>query len=234
MSEPGFRATRVSSRKSPRLILSRDGKKLKKVAIRDKKVLLGRSDFADVVIEDPFVSKLHATILAYSDALVLLGGLAVAYGFQMWPALIAVCWWPFLTRQGIVAGLVAGLVAVTVTEPIGAQFMPWGRWPLTMHSAGWGIVFNLGLAIVDEQHRFGVAQREALGDRVPTFGARVPVGAGRETTQAVLLTSNPASAATSSPEISGSRLRVRMWSMFRAPLCGSVQSLATPSSISGA
>ncbi len=85
----------------------------------------------------------HAT-----DALVLLGGLAVAYGFQMWPALIAVCWWPWLTRQGVVLGLIAGLVAVTLTEKIGAQFMPWGRWPFTIHSAGWGIIFNLGIAIL--------------------------------------------------------------------------------------
>jgi Na+/proline symporter len=83
-----------------------------------------------------------------TDALVLLGGLAVAYGFQMWPALIAVCWWPFLTRTGVVLGLIAGLVAVTLTEKIGAQYMPWGRWPLTIHSAGWGIIFNLGIAIV--------------------------------------------------------------------------------------
>jgi Na+/proline symporter len=82
------------------------------------------------------------------DALVLLGGLAVAYGFQMWPALIAVCWWPWLTRAGVVLGLIAGLVAVTLTEPIGAGYMPWGRWPLTIHSAGWGIIFNLGIAIV--------------------------------------------------------------------------------------
>ena len=82
-----------------------------------------------------------------TDALVLLGGLAVAYGFQMWPALIAVCWWPFLTRQGVVVGLIAGLVAVTLTESIGAQYMPWGRWPMTLHSAFWGIFFNLGLAI---------------------------------------------------------------------------------------
>ena len=82
-----------------------------------------------------------------TDALVLLGGLAVAYGFQMWPSLIAVCWWPWLTRQGVVLGLIAGLIAVTLTEKIGAQFMPWGRWPLTMHSAGWGIFFNLGIAI---------------------------------------------------------------------------------------
>ena len=94
-----------------------------------------------------------------TDALVLMGGLAVAYGFQMWPALIAVCWWPFLTRQGVIAGLVAGLIAVTLTENIGAQFMPWGRWPLTIHSAGWGILFNLSLAILisamtqDEQEK---------------------------------------------------------------------------------
>jgi solute:Na+ symporter, SSS family len=83
-----------------------------------------------------------------TDALVLLGGLAVAYGFQMWPALIAVCWWPFLTRQGITIGLIAGLIAVTLTESIGSQFMPWGRWPMTIHSAGWGILFNLGLAVI--------------------------------------------------------------------------------------
>ena len=82
------------------------------------------------------------------DALVLLGGLAVAYGFQMWPALIAVCWWPWLTRQGVVIGLIAGLIAVTLTESIGSQFMPWGRWPWTIHSAGWGIFFNFGLAIL--------------------------------------------------------------------------------------
>jgi Na+/proline symporter len=90
-----------------------------------------------------------------TDALVLLGGLAVAYGFMMWPALIAVCWWPFLTRQGVVVGLIVGLLVVTFTESIGQNIFsalgieaPWGRWPLTIHSAGWGIIFNLGLAIL--------------------------------------------------------------------------------------
>jgi len=98
------------------------------------------------------------------DALVLLGGLAVAYGFQMWPSLMAVCWFPWLTRQGCTIGLIAGLVAVTATETIGQNLgiTAWGRWPLTIHSAGWGILFNLGLAVIisamtqnegDRQHR---------------------------------------------------------------------------------
>jgi Na+/proline symporter len=85
------------------------------------------------------------------DALVLLGGLAVAYGFQMWPALIGICYWPFLTRRGITVGLILGLIAVTCTETIGQKWFgitAWGRWPWTIHSAGWGIIFNLGSAIL--------------------------------------------------------------------------------------
>ncbi len=91
-------------------------------------------------------------VATYStDALVLLGGLAVAYGFQMWPGLIGICWWPFLTKAGVTAGLIAGLIAVTLTETIGQKWFgitAWGRWPLTMHSAGWGIYFNFGIAIL--------------------------------------------------------------------------------------
>jgi Na+/proline symporter len=84
-----------------------------------------------------------------TDALVLLGGLAVAYGFQMWPALIAVCYWPFLTRQGVVLGLIAGLIAVTLTDgPASFGIEAWGRWPWTIHSAGWGIIFNLAVALI--------------------------------------------------------------------------------------
>nr|VFK62917.1 MAG: Na+/proline symporter [Candidatus Kentron sp. UNK]VFK70661.1 MAG: Na+/proline symporter [Candidatus Kentron sp. UNK] len=102
-----------------------------------------------------------------TDALVLLGGLAVAFGFQMWPALIAVCWWPWLTRQGITWGLIAGLIAVVMTEKVGVSWFgieAWGRWPLTIHSAGWGILFNLSIAIIvslftqnqdDKDHRMG-------------------------------------------------------------------------------
>ena len=85
-----------------------------------------------------------------TDALVLLGGLAVAFGFQMWPALMAVCYFPWLTRAGVTIGLAVGLVAVVCTETVGQNLgiTAWGRWPLTIHSAGWGIIFNLGIAVI--------------------------------------------------------------------------------------
>ncbi len=94
-------------------------------------------------------------VATYSaDALVLLGGLAVAFGFQMWPSLAAVCWFPWLTRQGVTWGLAAGLIAVIFTEKFGSSIagfvgieLAWGRWPLTMHSAGWGMFFNLLVAL---------------------------------------------------------------------------------------
>jgi len=85
-----------------------------------------------------------------ADALVLLGGLAVAFGFQMWPSLAAVCWFPWITRQGATLGLAAGCLGVIFTEKFGGNIaglfgidLAWGRWPLTMHSAFWGMFFNL-------------------------------------------------------------------------------------------
>lgn len=60
------------SRMPPKLIVSRDGSLLGEHNFKEKKVLIGRSDFADIVIDDDFVSKIHAVLLLYSDALVLL------------------------------------------------------------------------------------------------------------------------------------------------------------------
>ena len=88
------------------------------------------------------------------DALVLLGGLAVAFGFQMWVALAGICWFPWITRQGATLGLLFGLLGVTFTEPFGLNILKsvgidlWGRWPLTMHSAGWGMLLNIAVAFL--------------------------------------------------------------------------------------
>lgn len=84
-----------------------------------------------------------------------LGALALAFGFQLFPALAAICWFSWITREGVVTGLIAGLVATVLTERFGAslaQFLgfklPWGRWPWTVHSAGWGIFANLLFCLI--------------------------------------------------------------------------------------
>ncbi|RLC74690.1 MAG: hypothetical protein DRI61_16205 [Chloroflexi bacterium] len=48
-------------------------------------------------------------------------------------------------------GLIAGIIVVTCTETIGTKWFgitAWGRWPWTIHSAGWGIIFNFGIAVI--------------------------------------------------------------------------------------
>ena len=56
----------------PRIIISRDGQAVEEYVFNDKKVLIGRSEFADIVIDDEFCSKFHVLLLLYSDGLVLL------------------------------------------------------------------------------------------------------------------------------------------------------------------
>ncbi len=87
--------------------------------------------------------------LASGDLLVLLGGAAVSYGFQMWPALLGICFFRWFTPKGVVAGLIAGIIAVTFTyvTQLGG-LIGIGRYPLTIHSAGWGILFNLGTCLL--------------------------------------------------------------------------------------
>lgn len=84
-----------------------------------------------------------------------LGALALGFSFQLWPVLAGICWFPWITRQGATVGLVAGMLGVLFTEQLGATLciflgfeLPWGRWPWTIHSAGWGIVLNVVSCIV--------------------------------------------------------------------------------------
>ena len=111
--------------------------------------MFGRIGVAFIVIAALLVATFS------TDALVLLGGLAVAFGFQMWVPLAAICWIPWITRQGATWGLLAGLLGVIFTETFGIGILawlfgdaPWGRWPWTIHSAGWGMLLNAGVCIV--------------------------------------------------------------------------------------
>jgi len=112
-------------------------------ASQQAQVLVGRITVAIVVSLALIVG------LSSGDVLVLLGGLAVSYGFQMWPALIGICYIRYFTGTGVACGLVAGLIAVTVTyvTELGG-YLGIGRYPLTIHSAGWGIFFNLIVTII--------------------------------------------------------------------------------------
>ena len=105
-------------------------------------------------------------VATYSrDALVLLGGLAVAFGFQMWTPLAAVCWFPWITRQGASYGLLAGIIGVIFTEKFGIGILTdvgldfWGRWPWTIHSAGWGMILNLTTCLIVSSQTQDDAQR---------------------------------------------------------------------------
>ncbi|OQW90926.1 MAG: hypothetical protein BWK78_05885, partial [Thiotrichaceae bacterium IS1] len=116
----------------------------KRFATHEDQIKLGKISATIVVIIALFTAALFP-----QDAIALLGGLAVAYGLQMWPALVGICWWPYLTRQGIIWGLIFGLLVVTITENPGGLFgKEWMRWPWTIHSAGWGIFCNFVVAIL--------------------------------------------------------------------------------------
>ncbi len=135
-----------------------------KEASHQAQVLVGRISVAVVVSLALLVG------LTSGDVLVLLGGLAVSYGFQMWPALLGICYLRWFTRQGIVWGLVAGLLAVTFTDitELGG-LLGFGRYPLTLHSAGWGILFNLVTAVLvsaftQPRDSHAIAHRDSFHD----------------------------------------------------------------------
>ena len=98
-------------------------------------------------------SLLGATYAPHAQ--VQLGALALPSGLQLLPAAIAICWFPWLTPRAVVSGLIAGLTVVFFTDNLGitlANFfeidIPWGRWPWTIHSAGWGIVCNVAIGLL--------------------------------------------------------------------------------------
>ena len=115
------------------------------------------------------------------ENVLLLGGLALALAFQLWPSLLAATWLPWITRQGAVYGLAAGMIVVVLTEGIGqvltGDTLPWGRWPWTIHSAGWGMAANLLICIVgsamtqDERER---AHRMRYHDFLHAHAAPAP------------------------------------------------------------
>ena len=61
--------------------------------------------------------------------------------------LISICYFSWFTKQGVSFGIIVGIITVIFTEGIGQQLfgnaIGWNKWPLTIHSSVWGVLFNL-------------------------------------------------------------------------------------------
>ena len=83
----------------------------------------------------------------FETSLILLGGLAIAFGFQLFPVLLGMIWFPWITKTGATLGLITGMFFVILAETFGHKLtgnaLPWGRWPLTIYSGLWGLFFNI-------------------------------------------------------------------------------------------
>ena len=113
--------------------------------------------------------------------------LALPLSVQLLPAILGLAFVPWISRGAVIAGLIPGALLVFFTEPPGLILfeglfldLPWGRWPLSIHSAAWGLVFNVAaVLLVSIFTRSGAerSHRQRLHDEFATtwptdFGGR--------------------------------------------------------------
>jgi hypothetical protein len=93
-----------------------------------------------------FLAALYLATFA-KPAMILFGGIAISIAFQFIIILLGTLWFPWITRGGAIMGIISGIIIVVLTETLGQQItgnrLPWGRWPLTIHSGVWGLLFNV-------------------------------------------------------------------------------------------
>lgn len=61
-----------SARPIPHVTVSRDGVTVAEFELTERQYIIGRTELADIVVEDTYVSKMHAMLQIYSNAIVLL------------------------------------------------------------------------------------------------------------------------------------------------------------------
>ena len=98
-----------------------------------------------------FILSLILSILS-TEIIINVGMFSLSIACQMLIPLIAICYFSWLTREGVLLGLVVGILTVFLTDGIGqvmfGDILAWNKWPLTIHSSVWGILFNLTATIV--------------------------------------------------------------------------------------
>ena len=92
-----------------------------------------------------FLAALYLATFA-KPAMVIFSGISISIAFQFLIVLLGLVWFPWITRGAAISGIIIGIIIVILTETIGQQIsgnrLPWGRWPLTIHSGVWGLLFN--------------------------------------------------------------------------------------------
>jgi len=100
----------------------------------------------------------------FETSLILMGGLAIAFGFQLFPVLLGVIWFPWITKNGATLGLITGLIFVILSETFGHKLtgnaLPWGRWPLTIYSGVWGLIFNVIICFLSSLFAYNDKEKE--------------------------------------------------------------------------
>ena len=61
-----------SARRVPRIIVTRDGVTEAEYELTERQYVIGRAEIADIIIDDTYVSKMHAMLQVYSNAIVLI------------------------------------------------------------------------------------------------------------------------------------------------------------------
>ena len=93
-----------------------------------------------------FLASLYLATFA-KPAMVIFSGISISIAFQFLIVLLGLVWFPWITRGAAISGIIIGIIIVILTETIGQQIsgnrLPWGRWPLTIHSGVWGLLFNV-------------------------------------------------------------------------------------------
>ena len=93
-----------------------------------------------------FLASLYIATFA-KPAMVVFSGISISIAFQFLILLLGALWFPWITRGAAISGVVIGIIIVILTETLGQQIsgnrLPWGRWPLTIHSGVWGLLFNV-------------------------------------------------------------------------------------------
>ena len=101
---------------------------------------------ARIVIMFLFIISLIFSV-QFGKNILSLGSFALAMACQMFVPLLAICYIPWFTKQGVSFGIVVGIIAVIFTESIGqsmfSNVIGWNKWPLTIHSSVWGVLFNI-------------------------------------------------------------------------------------------